>query len=176
MPRDNTEIETDIKDMLQKILEAVEKKPKKQTGGCVTSREKVETVWSDLLKSAGKTPADIAEATGLYKSTVQRALYILLAENRSRREKLDNSWHYFQTGEPSVEPTGPKKCFDIETLVEVVPFGRDNALTVLELSKLITANPGTIRSKLKILEASGRIRSVPSINRQHQPVTKYYRD
>jgi predicted transcriptional regulator len=46
----------------------------------------------------------------------------------------------------------------------------------LELSKLITANPGTIRSKLKILEASGRIRSVPSINRQHQPVTKYYRD
>ena len=170
---------------LKAIIEDLEQQPtQKKIHGGVMGRRKIEQVWSALPTEPhlAMTITEASQKLGINESVVQRALYILLAEKRVVRNPREDGgkgrapWEYYRLDIPSPEPIESKQPrFDMESLWAVIPESEGKAMTIRDLAIAMDGNPITVRQKIQMLEAAGKVIPVPSLNERNQSVTKYYR-
>jgi predicted transcriptional regulator len=142
----------------------------------IMSRSRVEQIWMALDPEKPATPAEVAEKTNTSENMVRRALYVLLAEGRTKRDRYQgNAWKYTRAGQPCLEPQEAMRRFRMEKLRDAIPSGQENALPVSEIAKSAGVNPVTARVKLQMLQAAGEIEVVQVRSEHNQPVWAFYR-
>lgn len=152
--------------------------------GGVMSRRKIETVWDTLHTIRPLRVEEIEAKTGLKKSVVQKALYVLLAEGRAIRAPVIMGknvgrpiFEYTKINIPTVESIDDRqRRISEETIVNILPQEKESAVTVSELAKKLDASQNTVRTKLLIAEARGDVGAVRGLNEKNQEVAKYYRN
>ena len=173
----------EIERLTSELHDIVDKKENGYHGG-VISRKRVEEVWNALSRDEARKIDDIAEKTGIKRAAVQKALYILLAENRAVRARVEMErnigrpvYEYRQAGMPSVELSCGEKIpkFDMHQLLEAVPVGRQQAMSILDIARKIGASPNTVRLKMMLAEAACDVTRTIGVNDKNQTLMKYYR-
>jgi predicted ArsR family transcriptional regulator len=151
--------------------------------GGVMSRRRIETVWDALHIIEPLRIEEIEAKTGLKKSAVQKALYVLMAEGRAVRAPVIMEknvgrpiFEYTKINIPTNESVDDRqRRITEETVVNLLPREKESAVTVSELAKKLDASQNTVRTKLLIAEARGNVAAVRRLSERNQDVTKYYR-
>ncbi len=142
----------------------------------IMARKRVEQVWLALDPEKPATPAEIAVKTNTSENMVRRALYVLMAEGRTKRDRYQgNAWKYTRTGQTCLEPQEAMRRFNMEKLRDAIPNGKENALPVSEIAKSAGLNPITARVKLQMLQAAGEVEAVQVRSEHNQPIWAFYR-
>jgi hypothetical protein len=175
-----------IVDRLERKIEEEGRKPVTN----IMSRERVESVWETLPLNPSRalTVTEVEDIMGqLPLPVVQRALYILMAEGRARRQPRYPEtgtrkkpghpvWEYYRLDVPAAEPVTKRALpFDMEALRDAIPTNKADAKSILEISREMEGKQVTVRQKIMMLNAAGEVIGVPGKNERNQPVVKYYR-
>ena len=165
-------------------LQEIVKKEKEVYRGGIMSRERIEMVWNLLAREKPITVEQIVGELGLKKPIVQKALYVLLAEGRATRTRVEQEvdvgrpiYQYCKMGSATAEPIKSEQPdrFDMENMLAHIPQNRKDALSIGEIAEQINGSVNTVRMKIAVALAAGVVEGVRSRNERNQEVMKYYR-